>query len=70
MISGFADGRSACRQRAKRRREGGGVADPFNAGEQDSEASPDSERNEPTGATLLRRVSVSVEQIQDRGIRE
>ena len=30
-----------------------------------SEASPDSERNEPTGATLLRRVSVSMEQIQD-----
>ena len=30
-----------------------------------SVASPDSERNEPTGATLLRRVSVSVEQIQD-----
>ena len=45
--------RSASRQRAKRRREGGGVADPFNAGEQDSEASPDSERNEPAGATLL-----------------
>ena len=38
--------RSASRQRAKRRREGGGVADPFNAGEQDSEANPGSEQIE------------------------
>ena len=61
MISGFADGRSASRQRAKRRREGKFV-------DGRNEVSPGSEQIEHSGARLQVRNSVSVKQISNGGV--